>query len=265
MIAATRFLGLAASCLLIAVAASAVQAGPEPTIRPITPTETPPERVLFVGNSYLYYEGGVPRHLARMATAAGLSLAARGETIGDGRLDQHDLARYLEGDGAYDLVVLQEHSTSSRNARTRKRFRAAAEAGATLVRDAGSALAFYMTHAYAPPHPRADPNQIDALEALYIDVGDRMGGLVIPVGRAFARAYALRPELGLQDRRDGSHPTTLGVYLAAATAFSAILGRSPVGNAYRMDGKVADEDALFLQTVARDTVADFFSLKPKTN
>ncbi len=261
MIATTRFLRLAAICLLTAVAASAVRAGPAPDVRPLAPSETPPASVLFVGNSYLYYEGGVPRHLGRMAEAAGLDLATRGKTIGGGRLDQHDLAGYLERDDAYDLVVLQEHSSSSRSAETRKRFRAAAKAGAGLVREAGAALAFYMTPAYAAPHPRAAPNQIDELEALYVDVGDRLDGLVIPVGRAFAEAYALKPELGLHDPRDGSHPTKLGVYLAAATAFAAILGRSPVGNAYRMDGAVADADAVFLQTVARDTVADFFSLK----
>jgi hypothetical protein len=65
---------------------------------------------------------------------------------------------------------------------------------------------------------------------------------------------ALKPELELYvpDKR---HPSLAGTYLAACTVYAALLGKSPVGNAYTA-GLPADV-ARHLQQVAWDTVKEY--------
>jgi hypothetical protein len=57
---------------------------------------------------------------------------------------------------------------------------------------------------------------------------------------------------------DGSHPSRAGTYLAAATVYAALYGRSPVGNNFDAFGEVDTKTRLFLQQVAWDTVKQFY-------
>lgn len=249
---------LLAAALVLGVWGVAGAADPVPAIQP---GGDPPARALFVGNSYFYYAGGLHRRVMGFAHADGDGLAITSETIGNGFLEQHDVAAYLAARPGYDLLLLQEHSSSSQTAANRDRFRRAVAAARKLATGHGAALALYMTPAYASPHPAARPEQTGELEALYVDVANAHGALVAPVGLAFAEAYRRRPEIGLQDRYDGSHPTLAGVYLAAAVVYATLFDRSPVGNAYDAEGEIDPATALFLQTVARDTVDAFFARK----
>ena len=94
-------------------------------------------------------------------------------------------------------------------------------------------------------------------EEMYVSVGNEIKALVIPVGLAFEEAYRRRPEIKLHQAYDGSHPTFLGSYLAAATVYASLYGRSPAGNSYDFYGNVGKDDAAFLQAVAYDTVTKF--------
>jgi len=223
-----------------------------------------PARVLLVGNSYLSYNGGVARHLAAMAQAtepnAETTSRFVAKTIGDSRLDQHDVARYLaaEAPAGVRLTILQGHSTSAENALTRARFRTAARAISQVIRSAGADVALYMTPAYRPPHTRYDPGQTERLAMLYQSVGKDIGARVIPVGHAFAEAYRRRPNIGLHNPRDGSHPTMAGSFLAAATVYASLYGSAPPMGAYDVDGRIPPETARFLLTVAADTTAACF-------
>jgi hypothetical protein len=96
-----------------------------------------------------------------------------------------------------------------------------------------------------------------ATEAMYVDVGNEIGALVIPVGLAFEEAYRRFPNLKLHNR-DGTHPSLLGTYLAACTTFATLYGRSPVGNSYRAEGITDEALATQLQQVAQDVVTQFF-------
>jgi hypothetical protein len=126
------------------------------------------------------------------------------------------------------------------------------------VRAAGGEPVLYMTPAYVPPHRRYDPGMIGDIASLYVGVGNNIDALVIPVGLAFEEAYRRKPEILLHKTFDGSHPSLLGTYLAAATTFASLYGVSPIGNSYDYFGAVDSEDALFLQQVAQDTVAQFY-------
>jgi len=79
--------------------------------------------------------------------------------------------------------------------------------------------------------------------------------LVIPSGLAFANVIAKRPDLELY-QPDKRHPSLIGTYLSAATAYAAIYRNSPVGNKHTAG---IDADTVkFLQTVAWETVQEYF-------
>ena len=57
----------------------------------------PPQRVLFVGNSYFYYNDSLHNHVERMARErfADADLAYKSATIGGADLSQHPLSSHL--------------------------------------------------------------------------------------------------------------------------------------------------------------------------
>ena len=90
--------------------------------------------------------------------------------------------------------------------------------------------------------------------ATFRAAGKANGAQVIPVGLAFARAIAMKPDLELYVA-DKRHPTLAGTYLAACTSYAALYGKSPVGLSY-IAGLPADT-ARLLQTAAWETVQAF--------
>lgn len=226
-----------------------------------------PTHILFVGNSYFYYNDSLHNHVQRMVVAAGLfkasDLTYKSATIGGAALFDHDINHLLNPsnlriDKPFEVIIMQGGSAAPLSERRRKRFTETAELYSSKVRATGGEPVLYMTHAYSPPHPRYDPNMIKDITSLYVDTGNRINALVIPVGLAFEEAYRRRPEISLHKSFDGTHPDMLGTYLAACTVFASIYGVSPVGNSYDYFGEVPPEDAQFLQEVAQYTVNRFF-------
>lgn len=256
-----RALPTALACLW---AVAAAQEPPAPEV--VSLVDPVPQRVLFVGNSYLYYNDSLHNHVGRLARSLDSDLAGELEyksaTIGGASLDQHPIDRHLRHerlgvDEPFDLVILQGGSAEALSERRRRRFIRTVQEFDRTIRAAGAEVALYMTHAYAPPHPRHDPEMIRAVESLYVEAANRIGALIIPVGLAFEEAYRRRPRIALHKGFDGSHPDMLGTYLAACVVYASVYGRSPVGSDYGYFGRVSPADALFLQTVAWDVVAAF--------
>ncbi len=227
-----------------------------------------PRRVLFVGNSYLYYGDSLHNHVRRMAIendkANEKQYGYKSVTISGGSLAQHDLVHYLKPNALgikqpFEVVVLQGHSAAALSEKRRAAFVEAVTAANEKIRASGAKTALYMTHAYTPAHKRYDPDMTQKTAQLYVDTGNRVGALVIPVGLAFAEAYRRKPALKLQKDYDGSHPDLIGTYLAACVTYAALYGRSPVGNPYDYYGKIDRDTAAFLQQVAEDTVRAFYA------
>jgi hypothetical protein len=104
---------------------------------------------------------------------------------------------------------------------------------------------------------------------MYVEVGNEIGALVIPVGLAFRASYQRFPNLKLH-LPDGTHPSLLGTYLAACTTYATLYGRSPVGIKYnKLDpsylshgaNAIDEATAVQLQQVAQDVVTEFFQRK----
>jgi hypothetical protein len=264
-------MALGAVALMLALGATpaaalddAAATGPAPRVLRL---DTPaPRQMLFVGNSYLFHGDSVHNHVARMARAAhpDHSFAFRSATISGGYLAHHDIDAHLasEQSGRFDVVILQGHSTSQSTEAKRADFARQATAMDRAIRAAGAATALYMTPAYNEIHRNFDPDMMRRLDEGYTHVGNALGAVVIPVGLAFAEAYARRPDIALHKAQDWSHPTLLGTYLGAATTFAALYDMPVVGNPYTFFGVISDEDAAFLQQVAADTVAAYRAREP---
>ena len=237
-----------------------------------------PERVLFVGNSYYYYNNSLHNHVSDLVKASDAALGARlqfkSSTIGGAALNHHNMAHLTEPGRIgvtqpFQWVVMQGGSAEPLSQSRREIFRQTAMTHAEMVKARGGQVALYMTHAYVKPHRLASPQNITATESMYVEVGNEIGALVIPVGLAFREAYQRFPNLKLH-LPDGTHPSLLGTYLAACTTYATLYGRSPVGVKYnKLDpsylshgaNAIDEATATQLQQVAQDVVTEFFQRK----
>lgn len=226
-----------------------------------------PTHVLFVGNSYFYYNNSMHDHLRRMVINAGLQeiddIKFKSVTINGARLANHDVVGYLQPgklgmDKPFDVVVLQGHSTAALSEENRGLFESNVIEYSDYIKKNGGEVVLYMTPAYVYPHERQYDEMTTDVKNMYVSVGNSVGALVIPVGLAFEEAYRRRPDIKLHQAYDGSHPSLLGTYLAAATALMSLYNQSPVGNSYDYFGEISQEQIQFLQEVAKYTVDRFY-------
>lgn len=232
-----------------------------------------PHRVFFVGNSFTYYNDSLHNHVGSLLRAAGRFEAGktklRAMTISGSGLAEHlpGLEGML-GQDQWDLVIMHGYSNGPIHDEKAAAFTEAAEVASELVRKRGSTPAFLMTWAY-----KDQPEMAMQLSDAYTETGNDNDALVIPVGRAFARASVRAPEIELYspdilgfDRRDDSvvvrykeivkHPSLAGTYLAACVVYASVYGESPVGLAY--DAGLPAADAARLQSIAWKTVSNYY-------
>jgi hypothetical protein len=227
----------------------------------------PPESILWVGNSFFYYNDSMHNHFGRLVASAGAGSRARSTsvTISGSGLDWHDMESLLRPAGLgrysfvgdneirfnkpgrqYDTAILMDCSQCPVHPQLREAFHATAKKHSeTLVKN-GVRPVLFMSWAY-----KDKPDMIGPLADEYTSAGNANDALVIPAGLAFARAIAKRPDLEPY-QADKRHPSLAGTYLAACTVYASLYGRSPVGLKYTA-GLPADVVAL-LQSSAWEAV-----------
>ena len=226
-----------------------------------------PETILFIGNSYLYYNDSLHNHFKRMVEEykndfdGGASV--KSSSIGGSRLKHHDVERLIQPKAIsaiekFELVILQGGSSESLNEANRMEFSYFAKKHIDAIKMNDSDAALYMTHAYVEPHKRFMKNQIKLISDTYTKIGNENQVLVIPVGMAFDRAYREKPNIKLHEP-DGTHPNLLGTYLAACTVFASIYDKSPIGIKYDYFGAINDQDKRFLQRIADETTSNYYN------
>jgi hypothetical protein len=218
-----------------------------PTAASLIPKDVAPEEVLFVGNSFTYYNNSVHKHYRGLRNARADGGEASGDermmAISGGSLAEHeDGLQKMLAEGNWDAVVLQGYSNGPITPGKAELFQAAARDYAKAIRNSGAEPLFFMTWAYT-----SRPQMTAELDAAYSAIGAELDAKVVPVGLAFERALSLRPELTLIIA-DDKHPTMAGTYLTACTFYSALHGESAEGLAY--DAGLPADDAAFLQQVA---------------
>jgi len=208
-----------------------------------------PHKVLFVGNSFTYYNNSLHNHYRALLRRVAPNREGRAgiTTISGARLPEHagGLPSILMAKD-WDVVVLQGHSRGPIEGPTAEPFREAARDFAVQIRKVGAEPVFFMTWAYA-----GKPEMTKKLAEAYNSIAEELGTVAVPVGLAFATATRERPDIDLLTA-DGRHPSLAGTYLAACTFFAALHGVSPVGNDYV--GALDPEVSTYLQQVAWRTV-----------
>ncbi len=256
------FAFLIPALLLLPMAAPAAPLVPQVK----APQVNSPTRVLFVGNSYMYYGDSLHNHVSRLVTAADPAMAGKlkykSATIGGAELSHHDID-HLTKPGRigvkepFELVILQGGSGEPLSEKRRAHFRETVVAFDKVIKERGGKTAVYFPQVYVKPHKEAKPENLTMTDDTYVGIANEIGALVIPVGLAFEEAYKRRPGIRLHKDFDGSHPELIGTYLAACTVYASVYGKSPVGNSYDYYGRIDKEMAAFLQQVAADTVKKF--------
>jgi hypothetical protein len=226
--------------LLLACAATLLAASCGST----TSTSPAVIRVLFIGNSYTFYNGGIDAQLH------GLAPSTRTEAIvaGGYTLENHwDSGRTLAEirKGGWHYVVLQEQSQTP--VLGPLKFDQYVRGFDQEIRRVGAKTVLLMT--WERPDSVAVGVTTANLAAAYTTIGTEVGAIVAPAGLAFAAAKEERPDISLT-LQDG-HPTMQGTYLAACVLYGVLFHRSPVGNSF---GSLPADQKAFLQRVAADTL-----------
>jgi hypothetical protein len=258
-----------ARVLTVAAVASALAAcGTTPTVARWQ-GETPAS-MLWVGNSYFYFNNSMHGHLGGLLNAADVrGIRQTSVAISGAGLDWHDMASHFKaGTGmarysftptndvafntferAYDLVLMMDCSQCPIHPKLQQAFHDTAAKHAAAVRNAGAEPALFLSWAY-----QDQPQMTDQLAAEYVKAGRANKMRVVPAGPAFAASIAKRPDVNLY-APDKRHPSLAGTYLGAAVVMASVFKKSPVGNTYTA-GLPADV-AQHLQTVAWETVQSF--------
>jgi hypothetical protein len=227
-----------------------------------TPVAQAPQKLLFVGDSFTFCNGGLENHVKQLAASARppRNIVSESDTQGGatlkvlhGRQSVHDKIRA----GGYDVVILQddipeltEHSVAPffENARLFDK----------EIRDSGSKTVLFM----AWPYERLNWVTLAEIAQAHLDLGHALRAPVAPVGVAFQRALAERPALAMLGP-DKEHESIHGTYLAANVIYATLYGESPVGFKYHPAG-VSAEEAAFLQRIAWETV-QAWQMRQKTS
>ena len=229
----------------------------------------PPKSMLWVGNSFFYYNNSMHGHVAQLVRGDN-SVAHRGVsvTISGSGIDWHDVARYLGpgrigrysfvGDNdikfnppgpQFDAVMIMDCSQCPIHPQLQSVFHEYAKKHADTIRANGARPILFMSWAY-----KDKPEMTAQLAEQYAIAGEANGAQVVPAGLAFAKSVARKPDLELY-ASDKRHPSLAGTYLAACTVYASLLGKSPVGNAYTAG--LPAEVAAHLQLVAWDTAQEY--------
>ena len=257
--------------LMAACWAVAGQAQTRPAVKSLGPDY--PKTAIFIGNSFFYYNNGMPGHLSLLEKAADpehkQDYRNTMVTIGGSGFDWHDVESYFRPNaiGSYsfdddnnivfnkqgkmfEVAVMMDCSQCPIHPQLKIVFTDYARKDSDIVRAHGATPIFFMSWAYADR-----PEMTAQLAEAYTVAGNANNALVIPAGLAFARVREKQPELNLY-APDKRHPSLVGTYLAACTLFAALTGRSPVGNSYLAG--IDPPTAIFLQEAAWDTVQDYY-------
>jgi hypothetical protein len=213
-----------------------------------------PKSVLFIGNSFTYYNNSLHMHLRNLVKSGFPKLTKelhfKAMTISGAYLANHALGaqgmieryEHPNNDGPWDVVVLQGYSRGPIQDKTAESFRASATQLDASIRRAGSQTVLFMTWAY-----KDQPEMTAPLDLAYTKMGSALGALVVPVGLAFELARQQHPGMELYTE-DLKHPSLLGTYLAANVFYATLYGESPIGSSYTAG--LSPEKAAFAQRVA---------------
>jgi hypothetical protein len=238
------------------------------------------DKVLFLGNSFSFYNNGIHNHLGGLIRANGDwergKQRLRLLSLSGGHIHEQlsALQATLAQDSrAWDAVVLQAHSNEAINENKVKRFDASLTSAIEIIKQHNKRAILFMTWAY-----KGDAQMALSLESVYIEQAKKHKVPLVPVGTAFAKASTLLPDvelyvpdvLGVKQsdavsvltyREILKHPSTAGTYLAACVFYASLYQQSAEGNPFTAG--LDPETALALQKLSWQVVQAFNNDHPE--
>ena len=202
--------------------------------------------ILFIGNSYTFYNGGVNKQLERLASSIETSMTAPGGFTLESHWNRGEAIKNIRK-SKWGYVVLQEQSQIP--VFNQGNFFKFVKEFDDEIRNSGAKTVLFMT--WERPDSVVYGVTTENLAKAYNEIGRQLNLIVAPVGIAFSRSLQSRPDIPLYSQ-DG-HPTIYGTYLAACVLYGTILEHSPVGNPYA-DTEIKSETRKYLQQIAAETL-----------
>ena len=240
-----------------------------PTSKPALQVSTEIKSLLWVGNSFFYYNNSMHGHTLQLMNAAGVGgLRSSSATISGSGINWHDLEAHFKPGGVasysfvgdnevrfnafekpFDGVLMMDCSQCPVHPKLQAIFHEYAARHSVTARRNGAAPILFMSWAY-----QDKPEMTQQLANEYVKAGKANNALVVPAGLAFANSIAKRPDLNLYVA-DKRHPSLMGTYLAACTVAASVYKVNPVG--LRYNAGLPAEVAAHLQAVAWETAQVF--------
>ena len=195
--------------IVLSVAGCATQTQTPNSPAAVATPSGPPKAMLWVGNSFFYYNNSMHGHVAQL-TRGDKSITHRGVsvTISGSGIDWHDVASYLGPDriGKYsfvgdneirfnppgpqfDAVMVMDCSQCPIHPQLKPVFHTYAKKHADTIRANGARPILFMSWAY-----KDKPEMTAQLAEQYTIAGKANGAQVVPAGLAFAKSVAAQAE-----------------------------------------------------------------------
>lgn len=181
-------------------------------------------KVLFVGNSYTYYEN-LPQIVSIISDKTNTKIVTKKSTIGGAKLSQHWLGqrglktKSIIKNGGFDIVVLQGHSMAT--IKEPDSLIKYSKLFCDYIKKHGAKPHFYLTWAR-----EYTPETQGIITTGYAAITKDNKATLVPVGKAWALSQKLNPEIKLFTS-DGSHPSRFGTFLTACAFVKTLLGELP--------------------------------------
>ena len=206
--------------------------------------------ILFIGNSFTYFNEGLDYHLSNMLKADS-AINTFTYLIEKAAVSSYTLERHWNDTSTlnhllkhnWNEVILQEQSTRPIN--HFNLFMEYAMKFDTLVKHQQARTMMFMTWA------RKDrPQDMDLLAAAYDSVSKTLHAQLAPVGRVWEYTLNHYPAITLHIS-DNKHPTLAGTYLTCCVFYYCLFDRNPEKNTYIPAG-LGTETAEMLRKAAWD-------------
>jgi hypothetical protein len=235
------------------------------TLVPPTPTPKLPFRVLFIGNSFTFYNTGLDYHMNQLVGSSNPPLNIEAESVVRPGATLESLwkvphVREAINEGNYDVVVLQGDIPET----DVETFHEYARRFVAEIKKVGAEPILFMAWSYE----RLGWITMEEIAQAHIDIAMELDVDVAPVGLVWQQAMKERPELDMYDS-DAEHPSIYGTYLAVNVVYATVFGESPArltylppegfytlsNGGYTVD--ITEEAAAFLQRIAWETVQEY--------
>lgn len=221
-----------------------------------TAVAEPPLKILFLGNSYTYYND-LDRLFTQLAASEGHPVQAERIAPGGWQLVKHlntpsTISRIQNG--SWDYVVLQEQSIvpTMIDERTQHMYPSIRAFNQLLTKQGAQPILFMTWGRRNAVNQFANYTEMQTnVSEAYMGIANQLNMPVAPVGIAWREAWLQDPIISLWGS-DGSHPSPAGSYLAACVFYAAIYQESPEGADFL--GGLKPRQAETLQRIAAETV-----------